>query len=81
MTHLPEIWAVLKGHLRRGTWVHITQIYDLVERHIKLDDDDYEPQCPGSSIPKWKRNARNVLQYRKSRREILWDGAEKYMMP
>ena len=51
-----------------------------MERNSNLDDEDLEPQAPGSDIPKWKRNVRNVLQYRKKTGEIEWDGEAKYRL-
>lgn len=81
MIHLPEIWQLIQTHMPRGTWIHIHQIYGLVEEHATLEDDDYYPQSPTSDIPKWKRNVRNVLQYRKGTREIQWNRDEHYMLP
>jgi hypothetical protein len=48
----------------------LDDIYALVERYLKLDKEDFQPQSPVSDIPKWKRNVRNVLQYRKGTGEI-----------
>lgn len=56
------------------------EIYRIVEQNSCLDDEDWEPQAPGSDIPKWKRNVRNVLQYRKKTGEIEWDGEAKYRL-
>ncbi len=62
----------------KNEWLPLQEIYDLISRHAKLDDEDYEPQSPSSDIPKWKRNVRNVLQYRKKTGEIEWDGDTHY---
>jgi hypothetical protein len=78
MIHLPEIWDCMKARLPRGQWVELEAIYGMIETHLNLDREDYEPQAPGSDIPKWKRNVRNVLQYRKKTGEIEWDGAGSY---
>ncbi|MFX1538022.1 MAG: hypothetical protein ACFFDI_27830 [Promethearchaeota archaeon] len=78
MTRLPVIWSYIKQHLPKGQWCHLEDIYALVESNISLDEEDYDPQSPSSDIPKWKRNVRNVLQYRKRSGEIEWDGAAKY---
>lgn len=80
MTHIPEIWKCLKTKLPRGQWVDLQAIYSLVQCHLPLDREDNEPQSPTSDIPKWMRNVRNVLQYRKGRGEIEWDGAGKYRL-
>ena len=80
MTHLPEIWSCIRNNLPRAQWTHLDDIYDIVERNTSLDSEDLNPQAPGSDIPKWKRNVRNVLQYRKRTREIQWDGGGKYRL-
>lgn len=78
MTHIPEIWDCLLSKLPKRRWVGLGDIYTLIERNINLDEEDYEWQSPSSDIPKWKRNVRNVLQYRKKTREIEWDGRGNY---
>ena len=78
MTHLPEIWACLKINMIRGQWVSLENIYDMVQNNLSLDSEDFHPQSPSSDTPKWKRNVRNVLQYRKRKNEIEWDGNAKY---
>lgn len=78
MTHLPEIWMCIKKSLRKGHWTNIEIIYDLVQNTLSLDTEDFQPQSPSSDIPKWKRNVRNVLQYRKKTGEIKWDGKANY---
>jgi hypothetical protein len=59
-------------------WINISDIYSIIERHINLDAEDWLPQSPQSAIPKWKRNVRNVLQYRKKTNEIEWDERSNY---
>lgn len=78
MTRLPEIWSCIKQHLPERQWCQLEYIYKIIENNINLDAEDYEPQSPSSDIPKWKRNVRNVLQYRKRIGEIEWDGAARY---
>ena len=80
MTHLPDIWGCLMAHLPRGRWVPLEEIYGLVQTRLHLDREDQEPQSPASSIPKWKRNVRNVLQYRKSTGNIEWDRHGNYRL-
>ena len=79
MTHHPEIWEYIKNNMPRGEWVPLDDIYRLIEGNIALDKEDYEWQSPSSDIPKWKRNVRNVLQYRKTS-EIEWDRYGKYKL-
>ena len=80
MLHLPEIWDIIRKNLSREKWTSLEIIYRLVEQKSALDDEDRKPQAPGSDIPKWKRNVRNVLQYRKKTGEIEWDGEAKYRL-
>ena len=49
-----------------------------MEQYSKLDSEDYEPQQPTSDIPKWKRNVRNVLQYRK--KQVKSNGMAKLII-
>ncbi len=80
MTQLPDIWDCIRQHLPRKRWVSIGDIYALVQTRLRLDREDHEPQSPSSDIPKWKRNVRNVLQYRKRTGEIEWDGRANYKL-
>lgn len=80
MTRLPEIWDCLRNNLAKGKWIALGDIYSLIGKNINLDEEDYEWQSPTSDIPKWKRNVRNVLQYRKGTGEIEWDGHGSYRM-
>jgi hypothetical protein len=80
MTHLPEIWDCIVSNLPKSRWVALNDIYTLIERNFNLDTEDYEWQSPSSEVPKWKRNVRNVLQYRKRTGEIEWDGHGRYRL-
>lgn len=80
MTNLPVIWECINKNMPRGEWVALDDIYTLVEKNIELDNEDYEWQSPTSDIPKWKRNVRNVLQYRKKTGEIEWDRRGSYRL-
>lgn len=80
MTRLPAIWSCINNLLGRRQWYQLEDIYQLIEKNINLDSEDYEPQSPSSDIPKWKRNVRNVLQYRKRTGEIEWDGNANYKL-
>jgi len=81
MIHLREIWDIIQTHMPSERWVPLQEIYQIVERYGDLDAEDFEPQSPSSDIPKWKRNVRNVLQYRKGTGEIQWDGRARYFLP
>ena len=78
MTRLPEIWVCLKQNMTKGLWTSLETIYEIVQNNLSLDTEDFQPQSPSSDIPKWKRNVRNVLQYRKKTGEIEWDGSAHY---
>ncbi|MBA7564919.1 hypothetical protein ES708_06588 [subsurface metagenome] len=80
MTRLPEIWDCILNNLPRTQWIALDDIYSLIKVNIDLDKEDFECQSPNSDIPKWKRNVRNVLQYRKRTGEIEWDGHGKYKL-
>ena len=78
MTHLPEIWFCMLKHIPKGVWISLADIYRIIEDNLSLDKEDYEWQSPTSDVPKWKRNVRNVLQYRKRAGEIEWGGDTMY---
>ena len=80
MIRLLEIWDIIKRHVPKSEWIPLQDIYELVSRNCRLDDEDFEPQSPPSDLPKWKRNVRNVLQYRKRTGEIEWDGDTPYRL-
>ncbi len=81
MTHHAELWDAIRHGLPRGRWTSLADVYALVERSVALDPEDCEPQVAGSSVPKWKRNVRNVLQARKGAGDIEWNGAAGYRLP
>jgi hypothetical protein len=78
MLRLPDIWDVIRQNLSKETWTSLEGIYRIVERNTHLDNDDFGPQAPGSDISTWERNVRNVLQYRKKKGEVEWDGEANY---
>jgi hypothetical protein len=80
MTHLPNIWDCIRTNMPRHQWVELSEIYSLVGKSVLLDRGDHEPQSPTSALPKWKRNVRNVLQYRKHKGDIEWNGSGKYRL-
>lgn len=80
MIHSREIWEILKSRMTSGKWYELEDIYRLVERNTRLDDEDFLPQSPSSDVPKWKRNVRNVLQSRKKTGDIEWGDKAKYRL-
>lgn len=77
MIHQSEIWGIILKHMPRGKWVSVSEICLIVESHTNLDREDYEPEAPGSSIPKWRRNVRNALLHYKRKGEIYWNGKNR----
>ena len=77
----PEIWNIVLTHMPKGRSTSLDDIYQMVKRYGNLDAEDFEPQSPTSDIPKWKRNVRNVLQYRKRKGEIQWGEDAMYLLP
>ena len=69
---------VIVSHGTRQKIVHC--ITDNSFPYSKLGGEDYEPQSPTSDIPTWKRNVRNILQYRKKTGEIKWNGEAHYLL-
>jgi|WetSurMetagenome_2_1015567.scaffolds.fasta_scaffold54074_2 hypothetical protein len=56
-----RVWGIIEGHVPRKQWVHSEEIYAMVELHGTLDEEDRQPQVPGSRTPKWKILVRDVL--------------------
>jgi hypothetical protein len=80
MLRLPTIWKKIQESLSSEDWTSLSEIYQLFEDGSLLDDEDFLPEAPGSSVPKWKRNVRNVLQYRKRKGQVLWNGNSHYKL-
>ena len=80
MTHQAEMWDCILRNLPKRRWVALHEIYSLIEHSLDIDTEDYAGQSPNSGIPKWKRNVRNVLQYRKGTDEIEWDERGSYRL-
>jgi hypothetical protein len=78
----PEIWAIIQSKMAKGRWVPLNQVYEIVKANALLDSEDFEPESPTSDKPKWMRNVRNVLQYRKDpdRNQIQWNGEGLYRL-
>ena len=70
----------LSDYVHQDKHLHL-RIYQIVEQYSNLDAEDFEPQFLTSDIPKWKRNVRNVLQYRKKTGEIRWDKDARCLLP
>ncbi|HCL27715.1 MAG TPA: hypothetical protein DIC52_04675, partial [Candidatus Latescibacteria bacterium] len=53
----------------------------MIAQNLELDHEDMAPARAGASPPKWQRNLRNILQYRRQTGEIEWNGAAGYRLP
>jgi len=82
VTRHPELWDILSARLPSEWSSYLRDVYILVERCVRLDSEDLEPQSPEYKIPKWKRSVRNVIQYQKKTGETLWHAGEAaYRLP
>lgn len=81
MTHSDELWDAIQRTLSSDRWMALRDLYRGVEKRVSLDDEDHLPQAPGSDVPKWMRNVRNVLQQRKALGHVLWNGSAQYRLP
>ena len=73
-----QIRDVLQRRMQLGCIYHLRELNAIVEEWCSLDDEDYDPQAPGSTIPKWKRNVRNVLKKDRRPAWIIYHGSAKY---
>ena len=80
-TKQPVMWDLIRHRLPKGEWVGLQDIYNLIEKEIDLVSDDFEPAAVTTTTPRWQRNIRNILQYRKGTEKIVWSGDARYMMP
>jgi hypothetical protein len=78
--HADEIWDTLQRYMRRGVWISVKEIYELIESHAELDEADMEPAATGHSDVRWRRNVRNVLQQKKHTKALEWDGKTRYRL-
>ena len=69
------------ANIPKGKWHTNQKIYAIIQNNIKLQDNDFDLSAVGASGPRWQRNVRNILQYRKTTGEIIWSGDGEYMIP
>ena len=73
MTDLGEIWEIILTHMPGDRALSLKEVYRIIEFHAALDPEDSQSESHLSHNPNWKRNVRNVLQYRTETGEIYWD--------
>jgi hypothetical protein len=59
-----QVWGIIQEHVPRKEWVSSDDINAVVEMYGNLDEEDRQPQSPGSHTPRWKIVVRNVLANR-----------------
>ena len=80
MTHSDALWKAIKSSLKRHAWTDLPVLYSAVANKTTLDTEDLNPEAPGSNVPKWKRNVRNVLQRQKMLGRVDWDRHARYKL-
>ena len=74
------LWKTMQNSLPSNSWLGLQQIYDAVRTHVALKPEDYQPASKKGGVA-WERNVRNVLQYRRTTREVVWSGElPEYML-
>ena len=82
ITNQETFRTLLLGHIPKDKWIHITDIYDNVERNIgEFQENDFDPLAEYNQQPRWKRNIRNALQTLKLTKQIIWNGDSNYLFP
>lgn len=67
-----EIWPVLRGAMSEQRWTPLDELYRIVEAEL--------PAVRSELSSRWRRNVRNVLQHRRVRGDVLWDGHGGYKL-
>ena len=80
MTRFSDLWECVRRFLRSDISTVLEKIYDDVDASIVLYEEDCLSQALGSSVPKWMRKFRNVLQYRRSMGEVESNGNADYRL-
>jgi hypothetical protein len=62
MTNDSALWTALQSHLPRNQWIHITDIFSIIQHQIPLDPEDLARGSGHSILPLWQRNVRRVLR-------------------
>ncbi len=75
------IWETIRNRIPRDVWMDTKAIYALVESAIPLSREDLEPVTDYDSTPKWRRDVRHVLHYRKGTEEMYRGKRGAYMLP
>lgn len=75
-------WEILKSNLTEGVWYNINDLYTIIQNNYdSFSESDLTPVTRYNNEPTWHRNVRNVLQIKKVKKEILYDGKANYRLP
>jgi hypothetical protein len=75
------MWKEMQLEMEKGKWYTLQSIYQIIQNKLPLQNDDWNPAALSTDDPRWHRNIRNILQYRKKTDEIVWSGDARYMLP
>lgn len=68
------VWSILQRHVPKSRWVTIGEIFDIVEAHGLLDEDDLKSRS--SNTLQWKLTVRRVLEDKKRAGRIQGRGKQ-----
>jgi hypothetical protein len=80
MTDLAELWEIILNHMPKDRALSLKEVYRIIERHASLDPEDFQTESHTSNTSNWKRDVRNILQYRTETGEIYWDRDTIYLL-
>lgn len=63
MTQSSAVWTILQRHVPKRQWVSLGEIYEIVQTHWTLDNEDL--QVHASDTPRWKFTVRRLLETKK----------------
>ena len=65
MMHQDDMRDLLNRVMVVDEEYHLEDIYDLVERHGRLDNEDLTPSSPKKTQPRWQETVRTTLSLAK----------------
>ncbi|MBP7770145.1 MAG: hypothetical protein KA055_03390 [Aliarcobacter sp.] len=80
MSKSDEIRTCLEKNAKKNIYLSLSEIYNIIEKNLILDEDDLSSVTNEHKEPKWQRNVRNVLQSDKENSNITWNKEEHTYM-
>lgn len=80
MSKSHEIRTCLEKNAKKNIYLSLSEIYNIIEKNLILDEDDLSSVTDEHKEPKWQRNVRNVLQSDKENSSITWNKEEHTYM-